>query len=758
MHIRTPLLLVTSIALLLAASDADAQAGRRRAVLVGINDYTASSFVRLRPPAPSARDWPNLAGTVNDVEAMKEMLVLLYEFDARDILTLTNQQATRRAILQALEQHLAKSAAKGDVLLFYFAGHGSQRKNSLSDEADRLDETLVPADSRLGVDDIRDKELRPLFNRMLDRGARVSVILDNCHSGSGARGLPTGARQRGIKPDLRDIADRTDYGARPEDHGALVLSATQDTDAAWETRDEEKKMHGAFSWSWIRAMRDSAAGESAAETFARAAARLRSERPYQEPVMAGLAEVTYSPFLGIRKDRRGERTVIAVEKVNADGTVLLQGGWANGLAVGTQLRVLSERNTTVQLAVSRLLGLGRSEGRIPPGWPMPQAIRSGALMEVVGWAAPAGRPLHVWMPRVSDDPAGIVALARKLYKEASRRNVRWVSNPADTAASHVLRYGNHEWELLGPNGEIEFLGSESANAFAAIAKLPASSALFVQLPAPAAVVDGIDVGPGSDCEGIVPVDRADDADYILTGRYTSSRLAYAWLRPAIRLSDRRKTGLPVHTAWVVEDHRDDTLRDSVAALREAVMRLRKIHAWQLLESPPGAQFGYRLGVRRERDGEWAGDVVIGDEKYALYLRPSKTPAAVPPRHVYVFTIDSHGQSFLLFGTSSVENRFPRAAHTEDDISLGITGTFDVAPPYGVDTYFLLTTDEPLTNPRILEWDGVRAGAPQPQNALEELLMLTSSGSRGMRRATPSAWSIERVVFESVPPRDSKTAQ
>ncbi len=536
-----------------------------------------------------------------------------------------------------------------------------------------------------------------------------------------------------------------------------MISATQDSDAAWETKDEEKKMHGAFSWAWIRAMRDSSPGESAADTFARAAARMRAERPYQEPVLAGLPEVTYSPFLGtIRKDRRGERAVIAVEKVNPDGTVLLQGGWANGLAIGTRLRVVSEQNVTVQLTISRLLGLGRSEGRIPSGWPMPQSVRSGALMEVVGWAAPESRPLRVWMPRVADDPAEIVALARKLYQEASRRGVQWISNPANDAPSHLLRRGSNEWELLGPDRDIEFLGEEAANAVAAVAALPASSSLFVQLPAPAALIDGIDIGPGSDREGVVATDRADDADYILTGRFTSSKLSYAWIRPLVRLSDRRKTGLPVHTAWIVEDHRDDSLRDTVAALREKILRLRKIHAWHLLESPPVSRFAYRLGVRRERDGEWASDVAIGDEKYALYLRAAKAPAAVPPRHVYVFAIDSHGQSFLLFGTSSVENRFPLAGNHSNDISLGETGTFHIAPPYGVDTYFLLTTDEPLVNPRILEWDGVRAGAPQPQNALEELLMLTSSAGRGPRRATPSAWSIERVVFESVPPRESKT--
>lgn len=734
-------------------------AARRRALLVGINDYTASGLTaRPRPTPPSARDWPNLAGAVNDVTAMKEMLVLLYDFEERDIITLTDQGATRGAILQKLEQHLVKPAAKDDVLLFYFAGHGSQVRNSLSDEDDQLDESIVPADSRLGIRDIRDKELRPLFNRILDRGARLTVILDNCHSGSGARGLATGARPRGIKADSRDIADRSIAGPRPDERGALVLSATQDSDAAWETRDDDGKMHGAFSWAWIRAMRDSVAGESASETFARAAARLRAERPYQEPVLEGNAEVSLNPFLGIRKDRRGDRTIVAVEKVRGEGTVVLQGGWANGLAIGSELQVWSDRATTVRLTITAIHGFAQSEGRIPAGWPMPRAIHSGALMEVVGWTAPAGRPLRVWMPRVSRNSEEIAALARKLSAEATRRGLRLISDPSDSTPLYLLRRGSRGWELLGPEGDVQFNGADDADAIAAVAKIPPASTLFIQFPAPAALIAAIDVGPGSDREGIEPTDRADEADYILVGRYSNRRIGYAWMRPSMKTTDRRKTGLPLRSVWIVDDHRDDTLRDTAITLRDTVLRLRKIHAWHLLDSPAEAHFPYRLDLRRERDGEWAKDgAVIGGETYVLVLRAQKPPARVQPRFIYVFAIDSHGTSALLFGSSSVENRFPSPAATPPtEISLGITGTFEIAAPYGVDTYFLLTTDEPLPNPRILEWDGVRAGAPQPQSALEELLLVTGSGSRARRHVTPSTWSIERAVFEAVSPRESKS--
>ncbi len=70
-------------------------------------------------------------------------------------------------------------------------------------------------------------------------------------------------------------------------------------------------------------------------------------------------------------------------------------------------------------------------------------------------------------------------------------------------------------------------------------------------------------------------------------------------------------------------------------------------------------------------------------------------------------------------------------------------------PFGIDSYFLLSTDEALPNPWILEWDGVRTRNAQPVTALERLLLMTSAGTRGAPVVTRATWSLDRVVFESV---------
>jgi hypothetical protein len=708
-------------------------APHRSALLIGINDYTASRLTEIRA-APPDRDWPNLAGAVNDAAAMGELLVLLHGFDPSDIVTLNDQSATRSAILAAANR-LAATASKDDVVFFYFAGHGSQVRNSRSDEPDKLDESIVPADSRRGAPDIRDKELRRIFNAILDRGARLTVMIDACHSGSAARGLLTRARPRGIRPDLRDVADGGDYGPRPENRGALVISASHDDEEAREARDDRQKtMHGAFTWAWMRAMRDAATDESAMETFVRAQARLRAEMPFQNPVMAGNAAQRRRPFLAAGEPVRAARIAFAVERVLNDGTAVISGGWAHGITEGSELRVVGDRSQP-PLSVTALRGLGRCEARVPPA----AHVRSGMLLELAGWAAQPPRPLRVAIPHSDVD---IAAFARRAVAIASKRGLDWINDPTVRTPEHVLRRAGARWEILDAGRASSF--ASDAEVLHALARLDGS--VFVQLPATETLAALI-AGPAV----IEVVDNAEDADYVLAGRFTHHHVEYAWVRPNARRSDRHASGLPLRTAWITD------AGDTALILRDRALRLHKIEAWSLLESPPDARWPYRLALRGERDQQLVGDGgrVTGSETYTLELRATSRLAA--RRHVYVFTIDSYGQSTLVFPVSgSVENHFPLAgAVTPPVIALG--AKFRIAPPYGVDTYFLLATEEPLADPSILQWDGVRGPMPPTTTALERLLALTGSTQRGGRILTPATWSIERIVVESVRPRHKRAA-
>jgi hypothetical protein len=225
----------------------------------------------------------------------------------------------------------------------------------------------------------------------------------------------------------------------------------------------------------------------------------------------------------------------------------------------------------------------------------------------------------------------------------------------------------------------------------------------------------------------------------------------------VKTCDRRKSGLPERTDWLPLGRRKEGLRETLPLLRESALALRRIHAWQRLESPQRARSPYRLVLRRERDDEIVRDASItGGESYGLLLqaRHMPLPETVAPRYVYVFVIDSYGNSELLFpdGGSSVENRLPQPPARPE---IPLETTVRVDEPYGIDTYFLLTTDEPLPNPFVLKWNGVRTRAAEELTPLEQLLALTGTTGRGSPLVTPTTWSIERLVCESLRPRHHK---
>ena len=148
------------------------------------------------------------------------------ENDARDMQAIAAQQgyesrllltsaATYGAVTEAIRES-ATALGDGDILLVTYSGHGGQVPDGNGDERDGRDETWVLYDREL-VDD----ELYGLWGQF-ERGVRIFMLSDSCHSGSVARaalyrelgGLP-GAATRSARPPsrfrgmTREQADRT---------------------------------------------------------------------------------------------------------------------------------------------------------------------------------------------------------------------------------------------------------------------------------------------------------------------------------------------------------------------------------------------------------------------------------------------------------------------------------------------------------------------------------------------------------------------
>lgn len=263
------------------------------------------------------------------------------------------------------------------------------------------------------------------------------------------------------------------------------------------------------------------------------------------------------------------------------------------------------------------------------------------------------------------------------------------------------------------------------------------------------------LGRGTDHSAVERAPKRERAQYELVGRLMGEEVDFAWIRPAVSSADAVASQLPLRSDW-----RSMREEDCASALTNGALRINKIRAWLTLESPPGDPFPYRLWLAGESGNAKRSGALYARERYGLIVRAEKEALrfAGSPRYLYVFTIDSFGNSTLLFprlNQGSVENRFPILSETSDrwpaEILLSAQPVFRISEPFGIDTYFLLSTEEPIPNPWVVQFPGVRTRGPQGTTSLEELLSQTGSAERGAEPLTvPVTWSLERLTFEALP--------
>lgn len=712
----------------------------KRAVVVGINQYTpteaASGF--------ALRKWKDLDGAVNDAEAMAALLESRFAFD--EIILLTDGQASRAAILDALE-NLEASSTAGDVSLFYYAGHGSQVRNTASSESDGLDETIVPADVPDGAEDIRDKELRGVFNDILDKGALLTLIFDSCHSGSITRGLP-GTATRFLEPSDRVINDPSEP-PRPVDRGALVLSSAQDSQLASEMLDDLDIPRGAFSWALNRALLELPPTASASDVFLKARAYMKGKGMSQDPVLGGDTDRRSAPLFGGAADETSgtEIFVLGIE----DGAVRLQAGLATGLRPGSQLQDESGRSFVVTRASGPASSLAEPEGHEV----MPQP---GDRMTVVSWVAAANIPVRFHIPRSSLSHDDLIGQAERFSA------LNPIPDPTEQVANQVL-FHDKTWQWLGEDGNTVDLGnSPSARDIPDAGNSP----IHMELPAFADLATQVSVDLNT--MGLAPLltDDRSTADYILTGRLEEGSLRYAWVQRDAT-SGQSTSAAPPRTDYLAIPKNPST---ASTILARDVKRLNVVFGWLGLNSPPDeGAFPYRIsGFENVTDGSVAlpSDTLAIGERYRILLSASTeaifkaqmqaTITNAMQRYLYVFALDRDGNGTLLWPTQqegSVENDINFFTYLPERMTLPASGhLFTVAPPSGMDSFFLLSSEEPLPDPGILNFTGVRTRAEPdgPRTDLSQLLFGLGEGTRATQRAVPLNWSIERVsVFTAQNP-------
>ena len=262
---------------------------RKLALLVGIDKY-------------QHRHIGNLNGAVNDVHSMKRLLVERFGFpdDNQHLRVLTNSDATRKAILTGIEEHLIAKADSDSIVVFHYSGHGSYLRDEQGEETDGRDETIVPHDSG-HIDpypnrDITDDELNALLHKLADKTPHVTFIFDSCHSGSAIRGaglartarpderpppkrrLAAGGATRGVSEGPNDL--------RPVDARYVLISGAMAQELSYELQMDGKS-YGALSWYLTDEVRRAGANATYRDIMDVVKARVTARYPSQHPQLEG---------------------------------------------------------------------------------------------------------------------------------------------------------------------------------------------------------------------------------------------------------------------------------------------------------------------------------------------------------------------------------------------------------------------------------------------------------------------------------------
>ncbi|HEY4360688.1 MAG TPA: caspase family protein [Bryobacteraceae bacterium] len=736
----------------------------RRAVVVGINTYTGNRKPAIRagtalvarlPVAGSfqPREFWNLEGAVNDATRFAAVLQGdPYSFEEQNIKLLTEDQATAQNILDTFERQLIDaSQCPGDISLFYYSGHGSQIRNTAVKDLsspDAFDETIVPYDAAGGAPDIRSKELVRLYLKAARKGVILTAIFDSCQSGGLTRGAMDFSRPKYGLADSRTVNDPGERDAsgnlilptrrsRDMPNPVLVLSAAYEKEAA-----NESGGRGLFTTKLLDTFTTHPPREAIGTLFEDAKLAVSLEHNDQHPQISGEGRLERDLL-----DQPADATtgmVARVLRIQPDGTLVIDKGTAAGIFEGSELVSTSKESPEVRITISQ----ARLADAIATPGPGGTTVQPGWRFRLDRWAVPKPNSLTVYFEKngpTADELAHVSAMI-------AQAGVEIVSDPTVATPTHQIWWLDGQWQLLsGSSTKGKPLG-KTLNA----AAIPKGARLFLNYPLPSAQAAKLALGEGT-ANSAVSVQKSPNAPkYILAGRWNGSAFEYAWLRPGVTEADQKGLSLPVRTDWISAS--DPGFE---AKLQASALQLNRIYGWLTLTSRDS--YPYRLELRKPgsptplspgRDHTTAG------ETYKLWLTSATRPDTVEPRWIYVLVIDRDGNVGVLFPStgSNTGNRIPMNDSTKDPgappASIELTSQqsdLTIQPPYGLDTYILLTSKDPL-DPQLFPAEGVRSdSATRGGNDPLATLLGNIGNTRGgtPRAAIPTTWSVQTLTIPSL---------
>lgn len=727
-------------------------AQEKRALIIGIDKYLAPPNAKIEGTARSS--FKNLQGCVNDGRAMHSIIVSRFQFPSPNIDTLFNDAANRAGILKAMNSLLEKSKAN-DIAFIFYAGHGSQVPNSLTKEEDKKDESIVPSDTwKPGVEDIRDKELAKIYNAFLDKGIKLTVIMDCCHSGSLSRGPNDPGLFRFIDDanyDAKDPSRPTPPEIRPEGN-FLIISAAQDNELAQEQRDENNISHGAFTIALMQALDQQSVNASVSNLFTSIRAILKSNGKKQEPVLGGKPERQLQTLFGITKGILPDKSLIAISGFEYE-KVFLQGGFALGLNKENELVKFKGTDTLVKLEIDSIYGVNKCRARVVKG--DIKDLKAGELLEVTNWVSSSAPLLKVYIPSGKMSYSDVTKMAGISQELRQSKKIKWVNELEKTDPYTSIYFDGEKFRANVEGKDVPVPSSLTSAALIQLSKQ--DSSFYFELPAStelaAAVAERLQSVKN---KSIVIVNNITDAHYTLYGTIDENGKPAYGLRRAQTSARDSLESMPVQTkSFPLNNNSPEMATDVSDSLYEYAMRLSKIRGWVQLTGPKEGEsnFPFHLEMKnKETDNQITDNKYKIGEKVAFHLVANEgyTGANKVKRFIYVFLIDKAGNMILAYpdaDAGNVGNQFPKFENFNlvKDVFL-FEGT--VSEPVGTDNYFLLASDEPITNyAMVFNQEGVRAAGGE-ESTLGNLLNMGNEGGTRSLKKTVSNWNLIRLSVKS----------
>jgi Caspase domain len=333
------------------------------AVLIGIDFYINRS--------------QRLKGCVNDIEDMHLYLeknyssVNISKFIAADTNDSTQKTPSGPATswptyenIMSQLKHITNSAPPGAFVYIHYSGHGASKPTTASEYRENYgsDTALVLFDNDKGEHYLRGIELASLFDDMVIKQIRLTVVLDCCRSGGVSRdnestyGLIRGVPWDDVKASAfpidepgspppsepsatvsRDAFTNQHWLLRPR--GYTLMAACGPDEIARECRGTDGREHGAFSYFLLQALvlaSEKGYKFTYGSIYRQLCAKFHVPWPRQHPILFGNGDAV---FMDTESKRQGPTSTCNIIKISEDGHLGLNGGHAHGVCLGDEYTV-----------------------------------------------------------------------------------------------------------------------------------------------------------------------------------------------------------------------------------------------------------------------------------------------------------------------------------------------------------------------------------------------------------------------------------